>query len=217
MSSVINPVGPEEPSVYWRRRAVVVVALLLVLWLAWMLLRAAFGGGGDEPAAAPSDQPSPGISASAPPSLLPTPDASPEPAGSPSASPGVAACADAVVGVIATTERSSTTVGSGMRLSMTVTNTSQTPCSRDVGAGANELRVISGPALVWSSDFCNAAQDDDVQVLEPGQPWTTTVTWPGTITPEGCPSDQRQAQPGSYQVIGRNGAVESEPVVFVVN
>ncbi len=216
MSSVINPVGPEEPSVYWRRRAIVVVALLLVLWLAWMLLRTALGGGGDEPTATPSDSPG----ASAPASAQPTTSGDPEGSGAPSAqaSPGAAAaCTDAQVGVTASTVSASTAVGAGLELSMTVTNTSQTPCTRDVGAGANELRVTSGPALVWSSDFCNPSEDADVQVLEPGQPWTTTLTWPGTIVPEGCPSEQRQAQPGSYQVIGRNGAVESEPVVFVVN
>jgi hypothetical protein len=214
----MNPVGPEEPSVYWRRRAIVVVALLVVLWLAWMLVRAAFGGGGDQPAAAPGDEPSAGISASPDPSVSPAPASSPAAgaSGSPSVSPGATACADDVIGVTATAAASSTGVGAGLALSMTVTNTSEAACTRDVGAGANELRVISGPALVWSSDFCNPSSDDDVQVLEPGQPWTTTVTWPGTITPEGCPSDQRQAQPGSYQVIGRNGAVESEPVAFTV-
>jgi hypothetical protein len=215
VSSVINPVGPEEPSVYWRRRAIVVVALLLVLWLAWMLLRTALGGGGDEPTATPSGSPG----ASAPASAQPTPSGDPGGSAAPSAqaSPGAAAaCTDAQVGVTASTVSATTPVGAGLELSMTVTNTSQTPCTRDVGAGANELRVISGPALVWSSDFCNPSEAADVQVLEPGQPWTTTLTWPGTIVPEGCPSEQRQAQPGSYQVIGRNGSVESEPVVFVV-
>jgi hypothetical protein len=215
VSSVINPVGPQEPSVYWRRRAVVVVVLLVLLWAAWMLLRSALGGGGDEPSATPTGSPAATAVASPDPTASADPGASPAP--SVQASPGAApACTDAQVGVTASTVSASTAVGAGLELSMTVTNTSETPCTRDVGAGANELRVISGPALVWSSDFCNPSEDADVQVLEPGQPWTTTLTWPGTIVPEGCPSEQRQAQPGSYQVIGRNGTLESEPVVFTV-
>jgi hypothetical protein len=215
----MNPVGPEEPSVYWRRRAIVVVVLLVLLWAAWMLLRSVLGGEGDGAAAGASPGASTQPTAVA--TAAPGPSASPDPAGSaePSvpASPGAEpACTDAQVGVTATSASASTAVGAGLELSMTVTNTSETPCTRDVGAGANELRVVSGPALVWSSDFCNPSEDADVQVLEPGQPWTTTLTWPGTIVPEGCPSEQRTAQPGSYQVIGRNGTLESEPVVFTV-
>jgi hypothetical protein len=45
---------------------------------------------------------------------------------------------------------------------------------------------------------------------------TTSVTWPGTITAEGCPADQPTAQAGSYRVVARNGSVESEPVSFTV-
>jgi hypothetical protein len=103
-----------------------------------------------------------------------------------------------------------------MALTLTVTNTGTAACNRDVGAGANELRITSGSVLVWSSDFCNPSKATDVQALEPGKPFTTSVTWPGTIIEEGCPADQPQAQAGSYRVVGRNGAVDSEPVTFTV-
>jgi hypothetical protein len=103
-----------------------------------------------------------------------------------------------------------------MALTLTVTNTGSAPCNRDVGAGANEMRITSGSALVWSSDFCNPSEAADIQALAPGKPFTTSVTWQGTVTQEGCPADQPQAQAGSYNAIARNGAVESEPVPFVV-
>ena len=32
MSSVINPVGPEEPGVYWRRRLLVGLGVLVAAW-----------------------------------------------------------------------------------------------------------------------------------------------------------------------------------------
>ena len=103
-----------------------------------------------------------------------------------------------------------------MALTLTVTNNGSAPCNRDVGAGANELRVTSGSVLVWSSDFCNPSKEADVQALEPGKPFTTSATWPGTITEEGCPAEQPQAQPGGYNVVARNAAIESEPAAFAV-
>jgi hypothetical protein len=108
------------------------------------------------------------------------------------------------------------TVGGEMALTLSVTNTGSAACTRDVGAGANELRVTSGSVLVWSSDFCNPSKATDVQVLEPGKPFTTSATWPGTITEKSCPADQPRAQAGGYQVVARNGAIESEPVAFAV-
>ncbi|HEX6888290.1 MAG TPA: hypothetical protein VF143_09300 [Candidatus Nanopelagicales bacterium] len=222
MSSVINPVGPEEPSTYWRRRAIVVVALLLVLWLGWMLVRAAFGGGGgDEAAAGPSPEPTFGLSISPEPSGSASPDASgsPEASQAPSSSPAPTAtgtCADSDIAVAASTGSATTTVGAGMALTMTVTNTGTAPCSRDVGAGANELRITSGSAVVWSSDFCNPSKDTAVEVLEPGKAWSTSVTWPGTVTAEGCPAEQPPAQPGAYQVTGRNAGADSAPAAFTV-
>jgi hypothetical protein len=225
VSSVVNPVGPEEPSTYWRRRAAVIVGLLVVLWLGWWLLQAAFGPNDEPEAQAPSPSPSFGLTMSPSPDGEPTDDgdpsaapsasgsASPSPSPSPSASSD---CLDADIEVAASTASSTTSVGGGMPLTLTVTNTGSTACNRDVGAGANELRITSGSVLVWSSDFCNPSKASDVQVLEPGKPFTTSATWPGTITGEGCPADQPQAQAGGYKVVARNGAVESEPVAFAV-
>jgi hypothetical protein len=223
VSSVINPVGPEEPSTYWRRRALVVVALLVVLWLFWLLIDVALGGG-DEPAAdGPSPSPSFGLT------MTPDPEgsaaasegasASPSDAasGSPSPSPSASGpCEDTGLSVTAGTSAASTTVGAGLSLSLNVENTGSAACTRDVGAGANEIRITSGSVLVWSSDFCNPSDASDVVTLAPGEGVTTSVTWPGTITAEGCPADQPTAQAGSYRVVARNGSVESEPVSFTV-
>lgn len=220
----MNPVGPEEPSTYWRRRAAVIVGLLVTLWLGWWLLQAAFGSNDEPTAEAPSPSPSFGLTMSPSPDGEPTegdvdPSASPsgQASRSPSPSPSASAdCLDSDIAVAATTSRASTTVGGGMAVTLTVSNTGTASCNRDVGAGANELRITSGSVLVWSSDFCNPSTVTDVQVLEPGKPFTTSVTWPGTITEEGCPATQPQAQAGSYRLVGRNGAVESEPVAFTV-
>jgi len=103
-----------------------------------------------------------------------------------------------------------------MALTMSVTNTGSEACSRDVGAGANEVTITSGSTLVWSSDFCNASTKKDKQVLEPGKEFTTSVTWPGNVTQQACPDNQPLAQPGSYRAKARNGKVESEQAAFTV-
>jgi len=220
VSSIKNPVGPEEPSTYWRRRAALVVGLLVVLWLSWWLLQTAFGSS-DEPAAAePSPSPSFGLSMtpSAEPSAATDPSASAAPSASASPSPAASApaCADSSIAVAVSTGSASTAVGSGMALTMSVTNTGSEACSRDVGAGANEVTITSGSALVWSSDFCNPSKKKDRQVLDPGKEFTTSVTWPGNVTQQTCPDNQPPAQPGSYRAAARNGKVDSEQVPFTV-
>jgi hypothetical protein len=224
VSTIRNPVGPEEPSTYWRRRAAVVVGLLVALWLAWWLVQTAFGSG-DEPAVAePSASPSFGLSLSpsADPTASPAPTASaqPEPSASDaaSASPSATAaqCADSDLSVVVAPASTSLAVGEGTSLTMTVTNDGNAACSRDVGPGANEIRVTSGSVLVWSSDFCNPSDTKRQEVLQPGGEFTTSVTWPGTITQKSCPSDQPLAQPGTYRTIARNGSIESEPVTFTI-
>jgi len=215
----MNPVGPEDPSTYWRRRAVVGVGLLVVVLVGFWLLRTVFASEGDA-GAEPTPTPNFGLSVSPSPEEDPTedePSASAEPSSSAAATTvASAACADSDIEVAVATAGASTPVGAGMALTMTVKNTGKKACNRDLGAGANELRITSGSVLVWSSDFCNPSKDSDVQALVPGKPFTTSATWPGTVTAEGCPADQPDAQAGGYKVIARNGKVESEPKTFAV-
>lgn len=218
MSTVKNPVGPEPPNTYWRRRAAVLGVLVVILLLGWLLLRAVFGSSAEPEAQDPSASPSASPTASASPEPS---DASPSASAAPnsSASPSPSArstCSDSDIEVAASTSASSTSVGAGMGLTMTVTNTGDAACNRDVGAGANELRITSGSVLVWSSDFCSPSSESDVVALMPGKPFTTSVTWSGTVTAKDCPADQPLAQSGTYKVQARNGDVTSESVTFTV-
>lgn len=215
MSSLLNPKGPEQPSTYWRRRAAILVGLLVVLWLAWWLLGAAFGGD-EDPATEPSASPSLGSS------VAPSPQAATSASPSPTAEPVAAARARAVscdradVTVAAATESDSAGVGQGLALTMSVTNTGEDPCRRDVGPGANEIAVTSGSVLVWSSDACASGEGKDRVALEPGSPFSTSVTWSGEVTGAECPDAPAVAQAGTYRVVARNGTVESAPVVFTI-
>lgn len=199
MSSVIRPVGPEEPVTYWKRRAILVVGALVVLFILWLIFKPS--GQEPTPVAAP-DQ-------SANPSSAPTPGNS---SASPSSSGG--ACADSDIKVAVTTPQTSYPSGSNPEITLTISNDGATPCSRDVGSDSNEIQISSGGAQVWSSDDCGGDNKPDVVTLSPGQTAGVTVEWPRVHSAPGCPSGQPDAKSGSYQAIGRNGKVKSQPLSF---
>lgn len=218
VSSFLNPVGPEQPGTYWKRRAAVVGALVVVLIVVWLLLGWLFGGSSDVADDAPGVQPTTSTTTA----QSPNPGgsagvgASASASGSPAVSASPVRCANDDVLVEVKTKSTTTTVGAGMGLTMSVTNTGDVACVRDVGAGANEIVVTSGSVLVWSSDFCNPSDASDPQVLTPGVAWSTSITWPGTVVAKNCPTNPPTAQPGTYKAAARNGKVDSTQVSFVV-
>ena len=210
-----RPVGPEPAQTYWLRRAVVAAAVLLVVVLLLQLLG---GGDGDEdrlasgptasasPGTTPGPVSTPGASASTGPSA--TPD--------PSASASAAACTDDVLQVVAAADAESYAVGEQPRLELRITNSGQTPCSRDVGQAEVELQVVSGDDRIWSSDDCAPGGEAKVTVLQPGAVETSTVTWPGTRSLPGCQGDDEPADAGTYRVIGRVGDTREQGESFVL-
>lgn len=215
---MINPVGPEEPRVYWVRRALVAVGVLAVLGLVIALL--AGGGGSSNTAASASPTPVPSVSpsASVDPSASPSESPSTDPSASPSPSDSGAAapCADSDIGIEVSSPKESYPVGSKATFIMKITNNSGAPCSRDVGAKANSFLISSGGYRVWSSDDCNPGGEEDVKVLPPGEPYAVQATWPGTITTAACEKNAPMAQAGAYDVVGKNGTVTSPQATFAV-
>ena len=70
-----------------------------------------------------------------------------------------------MIAVEATTDSSTYPVGSTPKLTLTITNTGDVACKRDVGPKANELEITSGGYHVWSSDDCNASSQSKVVTL----------------------------------------------------
>ena len=219
MTGVVHPVGPEEPQVYWRRRLMIGLAALVTL----VVVISSFTGG---------DDPVP-VAASAAPTaeaVVAAPESSPAPAAvvasptpevlQPTAQPTVPAvaegeCSDADTSIRVVIDRETTAVGEGVHINMIVKNVSATTCKRDVGSGANEVTVISGPALIWSTDHCNPNTDKDLVELAPGQEWNVKVVWIGKQTATGC-KVTNMADPGAYWAHGRNSSLNSAGVKFVV-
>lgn len=245
MSSLFKPVGPEDPKTYWRRRAIVIGGLLALVVAVVALLVALLGGGESEAAAAPDPEPTFGLSMSpipddavlaaapqgasgspAPAGGTPAVTGSPAPttSGSPSAAPSSAAhpvastlpCADSAIQVAVAVASTTTPVGAGMGMTMTVTNIGTTACSRDIGPASTQFRITSGPALIWSSEHCDASTQADVLDLGPGESRTVQARWPGRKSMAGCPADMAIGAAGTYRAIAENGSVESGAVRFVV-
>lgn len=241
MSSLFKPVGPEDPKTYWRRRALVIAGLVALLIAVVLLLVALLGGGDGQAAAASEPEPQIGLSMSPIPDdavLAGAPDAAssaaPSTSGSASATGPAAApsgattsasahpaastapCADSAIRVVGATASATTPVGAGMVVTMTLTNTGSAACSRDVGSPSTGVRITSGPALIWSSAHCASAPQADVVDLAPGESRSVSLTWPGRTSRPGCPTDVRIGGAGTYRAIAVSGAVESEPVRFLV-
>jgi len=202
----MHPSGPEPPSVYWVRRVAILVVLITVVVGIWWLFGALTG----------SSTPT---STEATPA--PTASTAVDPAAAATAAPVVpaepVACPDSVIVVEATTDASTYRVGEKPKLTLTITNTGDVPCIRDVGPKANELEITSGGYHVWSSDDCNASGKSKEAVLEPGQKVASSITWTGRLTQKGCPDGEgAKAKAGRYDLEGRNGKVRSEQTPFAL-
>lgn len=206
----MHPAGPEPASVYWIRRAAIVIVVLTLVVALWWLVGSLFGGGSDEASGAATE---PSASAAA----EPTSSASASASAVPESGADPVACLDSAITVEATTDSSTYPVGSTPRLTLTIINSGDIACKRDVGPKANELEITSGGYHVWSSDDCNASNKSKVVVLQPGEKFGSSITWDGRLSQKGCPDGPgAEAKGGSYDLIGRNGKVSSEPTPFAL-
>ena len=217
MSSLLFPVGPERPSVYWLRRLVLLAAVGMLLLGIWFLVGGRGGGSGTEPTPEPSATFS--AEATVVSSESPVVEASPsavEPTTEATLSGEPIECGDEVIVVDSTSDSSTYRIGTNPVLTLTITNTGDLPCLRDVGPKANEIEVTSGGYHVWSSDDCNASDKTKVVTLQPGETVSSSITWSGVLSRKGCPDIKREAKAGRYEVVGRNGKVRSDGTPFAL-
>jgi hypothetical protein len=227
VSSVLRPVGRQPGGVYWFRR-LLVLALLLAIVL--VLREVFFGGASAEPAsgAAATLTPTPS------PSLTPTPTPTTAKAthsATPTTSAQPTACADAAIDVRVRTDATSYPPQQEPRITLSVTNTSNKACIRDIGQAALALVVYStgqpgssaSPSTTklsrttfWSSDDCSPGGPHVDRTLQPGDTYAVTVQWARTAAKAHCPSGQPAAGSGAYQVIGRAGTAASKPSDFAL-
>lgn len=169
-----------------------------------------------QPAASPSASSEPAASDSAAASTSPSASASASASASPSPSASVS-CADSDLSITAALSSSQVAAGSGVGITLTLTNNGTTACLRDVGPTANEIKVVSGPARVWSSDDCSKASGSQLVTLDPGESWSTSIRWGGTLSSPGCSAPGAVATAGAYGAIARNASLNSDKAPFIIS
>lgn len=202
MSTLIWPIGPLPPGVYWRRRLVVLLVIAVIVFGIWFIFLRGGGDGGDVgPTPAPTTSPtaSPTASPTVSPTVTPSPTRTDD------------LCLDSDILVEASAEFPIYPVGSTPTLSLIITNIGTVECRRNVGPGANELRIEQNGEVLWSSDDCNPSDASDIISFKRGEEFITQVVWDGRTSATGCPSDQPLVEAGEYQVVGRNGDLVSLP------
>ena len=187
MGSLLHPVGPEEPRVYWVRRGLVVVlALALVVGVAWLVWP-------KEPvvsAVPPPSSPSTTPTVSSPPTTA-APSPSPTPTGPVACDPtlmklGVAGFQKVKVGAKNTA------------FTLTVTNNTYVACILTISPKTYKLSISSGKDRIWSTAHCDKWLPAKEVTLDGGATHEFTVKWTVRRSSEGCKLAKDKLKPGTY-------------------
>ncbi|MFD0519589.1 hypothetical protein [Paractinoplanes durhamensis] len=132
--------------------------------------------------------------------------------------PADGSCADTEMQVVPSSNPTTFKRGSTVELSLTVKNTGTRTCSRDVGAGPQELYIDQAAFQYWSSDKCSTAKGSDVRQFAPGEARTYAVSWNGrqSNTCSGnAPAGPTPPQ-GKFELRARLGTLRSEPITLTI-
>ena len=109
-------------------------------------------------------------------------------------------------------------VGQEVRFFVSVTNTSETTCDRDLSEAPLSFEVyrLDDNTKVWSSIDCTTPRDEDEVELRPNEPEARKIDWSGRRSAEGAcaESDRTPVEVGSYQVYALVGNVFSPAATF---
>lgn len=203
MSTLLRPTGSLPPRVYWRRRLVVLIVLVVVVALAAALVSKL---GGDD-AEGPRKTPAPGAAA--------TQTETPKPVAT--GKGGVPICVAETLTASLEANGSEFAADTEPAFTVTMTNTSTSPCLVDVSAKTRAVTVTSGPARVWNSSDCvKSPEKGKTLLVGAGKSEATTLTWDRTRSEAGCPRTGVVAKAGTYRATAEVLGVASKEVVFVL-
>jgi hypothetical protein len=132
--------------------------------------------------------------------------------------PADGSCADTEMTVVPAASPTTFKRGATVELSLTVKNTGTRTCSRDVGAGPQELYIDSGGRQYWSSDKCSDQKGSDVRQFAPGDARTYKVSWNGRQSSSCAGNAASGPTPpqGQFDLRARLGTLRSEPIVLTI-
>ncbi|MEO6713371.1 MAG: hypothetical protein ABIM89_08085, partial [Mycobacteriales bacterium] len=218
---LLHPRGPLAPEIYWRRRLIVLVGALALIFL---IVQCAPGVGGDPKKSSSTRSPSPSTSSSAKPTAKSTPKSTAKPSTNTTSTPAattpaetpsvsespttpaaVTECKPPALQLSVQTNAASYAAGVTPLITLTIKNAGNVPCTRDLGAGATELKITSGPDRIWSSDDCVKDAAKKPTVLKAGEVRTVEVTWNRKRSKPTGECVGAEAKSGRYRVQGRLG------------
>ncbi len=132
--------------------------------------------------------------------------------------PADGSCADGELAVTPVPAAASAKRGTPVVIRLKVKNISTRSCTRDLGAGAQELYIDQGTRNYWSSDTCSADRSANMQRMQPGGEFEFAVTWNGRQSSK-CTAALAAGPappPGRYELRGRVGTKVSEPVALTI-
>jgi hypothetical protein len=209
MSTVLRPVGPHEPRVYWLRRGVAIIIVILVI-LALAKACGGGGGGGGSPSTGkkktPSAHPTVTTSASAP-------------GTTPSSPAVVAACDPTKLTVTLASDATDNTVGVGQGIKFigAFANPGTSACTFSLAPANEDWTVMSGPALIWQTSGCTTSTLVKNVTIKAGGKKHVAVTWNGETQLAKC-AVGHPAQNGEYTLTATlDGVKSSNTLVFHIS
>jgi len=135
------------------------------------------------------------------------------------ANPGSGPCTDTEMTVTALASVTANPRGKPMDLTLKIRNASARTCTRDIGAPMQELQVLQGTTVVWSSDDCKPDTGKSVRTFQAGQEAPFTLRWSGRVSRTGtgaviCEATAQAPPIGAYNLVGRLDKKYSEPYAF---
>ena len=192
MGSLLQPVGPQKPRVYWIRRSLVLVVIVAVVAAVWAI----WPKGSGIPAAPVSP------SASVTPPVSPSPSATsstPKPSPSPT---GPVACDPTLMKLAVAGFEKIKVDAKNTAFTLSVTNNTKTACILRISEKTYELTVTSGKDRIWSTADCKKWLPAKKRTLKGGAVHEFEVKWTLRRSSEGCKLTKDQLKPGTYVATG---------------
>jgi hypothetical protein len=196
VSSVLSPVGPERPAVYWLRRVVVIVIVAALV----LLVAHACGSSSPKPAADTG------------PRVVNT--TSPQPSDSASA-PATPRCTPADLSVSLATDSLTYPLGRKPKFTATFRNISAATCRLVSTVASRKWTVTSGPVTNWTTAGCHLTGSPTKAKLASTRTATVSITWDAHRNDSSCAIGSA-ALPGTYVLRGTFDGVTAAPAVFHV-
>ena len=171
VSTVLRPVGPLPPRVYWVRRGVLFGGILLLI----IIIAVSCSGGS---------------------SKKPTAGHTPGPHNT-STSTAVAPCLPTSLKLSLQTDKPIYAIGSSATFTGVFTNVTSVACQLTMSPANETWKVTSGTPTIWTNEACQRSQIARTKTVAPGGTRRVRIQWDGKVQTSGCTASD-PAQSGTY-------------------